>query len=64
MSGMAPLETFDLSLFAQRIVEAGILNARSDPSEMKERIMLARQCGFLTDGQTEDWIAVAGLKHA
>ena len=56
--------TFDLTAFAKRIVIAGVKNARSDATEMKQRIMLARQCGFLTDDETEEWIAMAGLKEA
>ena len=55
--------TFDLAAFAKRIVIAGVKNARSDATEMKQRIMLARQCGLLTDDETEEWIAMAGLKH-
>ena len=56
--------TFDLAAFAKRIVIAGVKNARADGTEMKQRIMLARQCGFLTDDETEEWIAMAGLKEA
>ena len=56
--------TFDLAAFAQRIVIAGIKNARQDPTEMKQRILLARQCGFLSDDETEEWIAMAGLAEA
>lgn len=34
------------------------------PVEMKQRIMLCRALGFLSDQETEDWIAIAGLKEA
>lgn len=56
-----PVPTFNLADFVRRIVIAGIKNARKDPSEMKQRIMLARQCGFLDDEETEWWIAANGL---
>ncbi|MXP42967.1 hypothetical protein [Allopontixanthobacter sediminis] len=49
-------QSFDLAGFAKRTVEAGILAARDDKSEMKFRIMLARQCGFLSDDETRLWI--------
>lgn len=57
-------QTFDLRDFARRVVIAGIKHARDDATEMKQRIMLARQCGFLDDDETEDWIAMAGLRDA
>lgn len=59
-----PQNTFDLAAFASRIVWAGIRNARHDPSEMKERIMLARQCGFLTDDDCDVLIPALGLVNA
>lgn len=58
-----PTPTFDLASFAARIVWAGVRNARHDPAEMKERIMLARQCGFLTDVETDVLIPALGLTH-
>lgn len=33
-------------------------------SERKERIMLARECGFLSDEATEDFIVLWGLIEA
>ncbi len=45
MSGLAPIETFGLAQFVQRI-------------------MLARQCGFLSDEEVEDWIVLGGLVEA
>lgn len=58
-------ETFDLAAFAKRIVVAGIKNARRKPDEeLKERVMLARQCGFLTDEETEFYIGAWGLIEA
>lgn len=55
---------FNLSAFCRDVVLSGIEAVRDDPSEMKERIMLARQCGILSDGETERMIAENGLKHA
>ena len=57
--------TFDLAAFAKRIVVAGIKNARAGPDgELKERVMLARSCGFLSDEETEFYIAAWGLREA
>ena len=50
--------------FARLVVLGGIDAAMGDPSEMKQRIMLARQCGFLDDQDTADWLWLAGLVHA
>ena len=56
---------FDLASFAKRIVIAGVKSARkSNDTELKSRVMLARQCGFLTDEETEFYIAAWGLKAA
>lgn len=59
-----PQNTFDLADFAKRIVWAGIRNARHDPSEMKHRIMLARECGFVTDEEADFLIPALGLSEA
>lgn len=57
--------TFDLSDFARRIVIAAIKNARAGPDgELKERVMLARECGFLTDEEAEFYISAWGLTNA
>lgn len=57
--------TLDLSDFARRIVIAAIKNARAGPDdELKERVMLARQCGFLTDEEAEFYISAWGLTDA
>ena len=64
MSGPLPLATYDLAVFAKRIVVAGIKSARDDPSELKHRIMIARECGFLDDEETEFYIAAWGLVEA
>lgn len=50
--------------FTRLVVLGGIDAAAGDPSEMKRRIMLARQCGFLEDDETEQWIMWSGLVSA
>ncbi|MBK9496661.1 MAG: hypothetical protein IPO08_19605 [Xanthomonadales bacterium] len=61
----APAPTYDLASFARRIVIAGVKNARGkSDTELKERVMLARECGFMTDEETEFYIAAWGLAEA
>lgn len=55
--------TFDLAEFARLTVLRGIDSAECR-ADMKARIMLARQCGFLTDGECEEWIIAKGLEEA
>jgi hypothetical protein len=55
---------FDLAEFAKRIVMAGVKARGLSDSERKERVMLARQCGFLNDEETEDYIVLWGLVNA
>lgn len=50
--------------FTKRIIMAAIKSQGITDSERKERIMLARQCGFLDDEETEDYIVLWGLVHA
>lgn len=50
--------------FAQRIVMAAIKAHGISDSERKERIMLARECGFLDDEAAEDMIVLWGLVSA
>lgn len=59
-----PDEPFDLGRFARDVVISGIVAVADDKSEMKHRIMLARQCGFLSDDEARDWIARHGLEAA
>lgn len=56
--------TFDISRFCSRIIMAAIRANGISDSERKERIMLARQCGFLSDEATEDYILHFGLIEA
>lgn len=49
--------------FTLLIVLSGIDAARS-LTERKERVMLARQCGFLDDQETEEWIVLGGMVEA
>lgn len=60
----SPATTFDLSSFCSRIIMAAIKADGISDSERKERIMLARQCGFLSDEATEDYILHFGLIEA
>jgi len=55
---------FSLASLARATVLAGIEHAVDDPSEMKFRIMLARQCGHITDEQTRDMIIANRLESA
>ena len=50
--------------FTQRIIMAAIRADGISDSERKERIMLARECGFLSDEATEDFIVLWGLIEA
>lgn len=50
--------------FTRRIIIAAIKARGITDSERKERIMLARQCGFLSDEETEDYIVFMGLMAA
>lgn len=55
---------FDLADFARQVVIDGILAAADDKGVMKERVMLARECGFLDDDETRLWIVQNGLEAA
>lgn len=50
--------------FTRRIIMAAMRAKGISDSERKERIMLARECGFLTDEETEDYIVFWGLVAA
>lgn len=56
--------TFGLAEFSRRVVIRGIFSVKSDKPEMKRRIMLARQCGFLTHEQGDAWVRLYGLREA
>lgn len=59
-----PRAPFDLNAFARRAVIAGIEAAIDDPSEMKFRVMLARECGHLSDAETREFITKHNLEGA
>ena len=59
-----PASTFDLNSFCGRIIMAAIRAHGITDSKRKERVMLARQCGFLSDEATEDYILFWGLAEA
>ena len=56
-----PRAPFDLAAFARRTVIAGIWQAIDDPAEMKYRILLARDCGHLSDAEARALITMNGL---
>jgi hypothetical protein len=58
------LDTFDLGAFARAVTRQGIEAVADDPAEMKERIMLARQCGMLTDDEATEMIRANKLEGA
>ena len=60
---LKPARTFDRAGFAKRMVLMGI-DAADDPTDMKQRIMTAREHGHLSDEETTAMIRDRGLKHA
>lgn len=56
--------SFDMRSFARKVVLRGILAATDGKGVMKERVMLARECGFLDDAETRAWIVRHGLEAA
>lgn len=56
---LAPV--FDLRAFTKRLIEPCI-EAAADPSDMKERIMIAYEHGHLTAEEAEVWIVLRGLE--
>lgn len=59
-----PARTFNLNSFCTRIIMAAIRAHGISDSDRKERIMLARQYGFLSDEAAEDYIVFWGLLNA
>ena len=59
-----PRGEFDLPGFAKSVVLAGILHAADDKGVMKERLMLAYECGHLTEDETRQWVRDYGLEAA
>jgi hypothetical protein len=55
--------SFNLSGFARRQVLDGIKSATTE-ADMKERVMVAWERGFLGDEEAADWIAMCGLASA
>lgn len=55
---------FDLGAFARAVVLRGIEAVSDDPAECKARIMLARQCGMLSDDEAAGMIQAKGLEGA
>lgn len=63
MSGLAPLETFDLKEFARRLV-CTLIDHETDLTEKKQRIMIAYEHGHITAEEAEDWIVLGGMVEA
>lgn len=57
-------EALTLHDVARRLVLRLIEAEAGNPAEQKERILIARAHGHLTDREAEDWIAVLELKAA
>lgn len=57
-------ESLTLRDVARRLVVRLIEAEAGDPAEQKERILIARQHGHLTDREAEDWIALLELQAA
>lgn len=62
--GLPDLETFDWRAFLRAVTIQGIEGVADDPAEMKDRILLARECGILSDDQTSEMIRANGLEGA
>lgn len=56
-----PLTLHDV---ARRLVLRLIEAEAGNPAEQKERILIAREHGHLTDREAEDWITLLELKAA
>lgn len=52
-----------LASFAKDIIVHAIVNC-DDPAEKKRRVLLARDNGFLTDGEVEDWLHILDVQAA
>lgn len=57
-------ELLTLADVARRLVVRLIEAEAGSPEEQKERILIARQHGHLSDSEAEDWIALLELKAA
>jgi hypothetical protein len=49
---------------ALRRVVLRLIDAETDPTERKIRVMIAYQTGHLTAQEAEDWIVLQGLESA
>lgn len=63
MSGLAPLETYDLAGFAKRLT-IRLIEAETDLTEKKQKIMVAYEHGHLTAEEVEEWIVLGGMIEA
>lgn len=63
VSGLAPLETFDLLGFAKRLI-IRLIEIEPDLTEKKQRIMIAYEHGHLSADEAEEWIVLGGMVDA
>ena len=49
---------------ALRQIVLRLIDAETDPTERKARVMIAYQHGHLTAEEAEDWIVLGGLVNA
>ena len=47
-----------------RAIVLRLIDAETDPSEVKARIMIAYQTGHLSAHEAEEWIVMRGLENA
>jgi hypothetical protein len=59
-----PANIFPLADFAARVVWAGVAAARHDPTEMKQRMMIAYEHGHITAAEMDVLIPALGLTEA
>lgn len=66
MNSPLPPETYDLAGYVKRLMIAALrsVSRQTDGAALKDCVMLARQCGHLSDEETEFYIAVWGLSDA
>jgi len=59
-----PANIFPLADFAARVVWAGVAAARQDPTEMKQRMMIAYEHGHINAAEMDVLIPALGLTEA
>jgi hypothetical protein len=59
-----PANIFPLADFAARVVWAGVVAVWHDPTEMKQRMMIAYEHGHITAAEMDVLIPALGLMEA